>query len=257
MIKLNNKKIYVTVFPDKTSQVWKVGEINSLSVSKFDINWEFEDEGEVFHLIQLVDLLKAQKPDTYIKLTIPYLPYGRQDKEISDTSTFALRSFAKIINSLKLNEIVTLDAHSSVATDLIDNLVDIFPTNEIQKAIILSKANAVAFPDRGAYIRYNERINSIPKIIGDKVRDQQTGYIINFSFQGNVKGRDVLIIDDICDGGMTFRIFAKDLLEAGAKSVDLYVTHGIFSKGLGVLKEAGVSKIFDKNGQVFASPNDP
>jgi ribose-phosphate pyrophosphokinase len=42
----------------------------------------------------------------------------------------------------------------------------------------------------------------------------------------------VLIVDDLCDGGGTFTAHASVLLAAGATAVDLYVTHGIFSKGL-------------------------
>ena len=47
-----------------------------------------------------------------------------------------------------------------------------------------------------------------------------------------VKGKKCLIVDDICDGGGTFVGSAKLLIEAGADRVDLYVTHGIFSKGI-------------------------
>ena len=50
-------------------------------------------------------------------------------------------------------------------------------------------------------------------------------------------GRNCLIVDDICDGGGTFIPLAKKLKNAGAKTVTLYVTHGIFSKGLDPLKE--------------------
>jgi len=61
----------------------------------------------------------------------------------------------------------------------------------------------------------------------------------------------VLIVDDICDGGMTFKLLARDLLAAGAKEVHPYVTHGIFSKGLDTLKESGIGRFFTYKGECF------
>jgi ribose-phosphate pyrophosphokinase len=48
---------------------------------------------------------------------------------------------------------------------------------------------------------------------------------------------NLIILDDICDGGQTFVELAKHLKAQGAKAIYLYITHGIFSKGLSVLKQ--------------------
>ena len=48
---------------------------------------------------------------------------------------------------------------------------------------------------------------------------------------------------------MTFKLLAKDLLAAGAKEVNLFVTHGIFSKGLRTLRNSGINRIFTKDGE--------
>jgi len=48
---------------------------------------------------------------------------------------------------------------------------------------------------------------------------------------------------------MTFKILAKDLLAKGAKEVNLFVTHGIFSRGLKTLKDAGINRIFAQDGE--------
>jgi len=61
MIYLNGQPIEVTIFPDKTSQVWKIPE--HFFSYKNEITWEFESESEFIHLAQLVALLK-----TYQKL---------------------------------------------------------------------------------------------------------------------------------------------------------------------------------------------
>lgn len=59
--------------------------------------------------------------------------------------------------------------------------------------------------------------------------------------------KTVMILDDICDGGRTFIEAVKHLREAGAKRVELYVTHGIFSKGVENLLDNGIDHIYTTN----------
>jgi phosphoribosylpyrophosphate synthetase len=52
---------------------------------------------------------------------------------------------------------------------------------------------------------------------------------------------------------MTFKLLAKDLLAAGVKEVNLFVSHGIFSKGLRTLKESNIKRVFTKDGEAGES----
>jgi ribose-phosphate pyrophosphokinase len=260
MLKLNGVKIDVTMFPDNTSQVWQVPEA-AFEGRAFNIVWDFDHEGEIMHLVQLVELIRHGRVPKPVNLHMPYLPYGRQDKEISNDATFALKSLCRILGDLYLTKITTLDAHSKKANNYLHNFENIHPSLQLAKAIELGldedddpDNNALAFPDDGACVRYAPHFKHLKEesiITGDKVRNQTTGYIEKYDFEGNPEGKNVLIIDDICDGGMTFIILAKSLLEAGSKSVNLYVTHGIFSKGLKPLKEAGIGRIFTSKGEAF------
>ena len=85
-----------------------------------------------------------------------------------------------------------------------------------------------------------------------KTRDPLTGYITDLSLDQeiDIQGCVVIIVDDLCDGGMTFKLTAEALLKKGAKKVHLYVSHGIFSKGLETLRESGIDRIFTKSGEV-------
>ncbi len=245
------------MFPDGTSQVWQVPDSAFEGVKRYNIEWTFDHEGELFHLLQLVQLIKHGHVPRPVNLHMPYLPYGRQDKDLSNDATFALKPFCNLLDTLNFDKITTLDAHSMVAEKWLRNFENIHPSMVIGKVLDVSGATAVSFPDAGACDRYATKgeFGTRGVIVGDKVRNQKTGYIEKYKITGNPKGEDVLIVDDICDGGMTFRILAKDLLEAGANSVHLYVTHGIFSKGVKVLKDAGISRIFTKEGEIFPSRN--
>lgn len=243
MILLNGTEIKPTIFPDNTSQVWKIDE--KLITRFTTITWIFESESEFIHLAQLTMLVRSY--DVAYDLDLPYLPYGRQDKDVNNESTFALHTFAALINSLGFGGVRIRDAHSEVALKLIKYSSSYFINAFV--ANLVGDYDTICFPDKGACDRYSKLYTKHNIVTGSKVRDQSTGYIKEFTFDGNVKDRQILIIDDICDGGMTFRILAKDLLENGAEQVDLYVSHGIFSKGLDVLYNDGITNVFTPEGK--------
>lgn len=247
MIKLNGYVVEPTIFPDKTSQVWKLSE--EYMSDHNDILWEFESEAELFHICQLANLLKSEGL-TY-GLRMPYLPYARQDKEISNESSFALHTFADMINFCHFEYVKFIDGHSPVAKQLIHRSVDVFPDDNVNRAVNETKASMVCYPDAGAKDRYVELSHDLPVCSFTKDRDQKTGYIKNLWLNEliGLQGHTVLIVDDLCDGGMTFKLTAERLLEIGAKEVHLYVTHGIFSKGLETLRESGIKRIFTYKGE--------
>lgn len=251
MLKLNGQKIEVTLFPDKTAQVWKL-DPELLKKSTHLVDWEFSQEAELLHLAQLKALLDVYKKPT--QLHIRYLPYGRQDKEVANEATFALRPFAQLLNSMGFDEVTIDDPHSSVALSLIHKSRAIYPVEQVQKIIKLTGADLVCYPDKGARTRYSA-IYQFDSIYGEKVRDQLTGQITACDVVGLSAGKRILVIDDICDGGATFNVLARNLLAAGALSVDLFVTHGLFSKGLAPLFQSGLRRIFTQKGEATENQN--
>lgn len=246
MILLNGTPLNVTIFPDKTSQIWKLSEFILKETNFAHVVWNFENEGEFMQLAQLKQLL--DRYEISVVLTISYLPYGRQDKEVTNTTTFALRTFARLINTLHFQEIIIMDPHSETAIQLINNSRATYPLESLFAAMDATDTDLFCYPDKGAVRKYT-RVYEYPSIHGEKVRDQLTGNILSYELIGNPEGRNVLIVDDICDGGMTFKLLAKDLLAAGAKEVNLFVTHGIFSKGIETLKESGIKRVFTQDGE--------
>jgi len=260
MLYVNKIPIEVTKFPDGTSQVWKLSQEVLSPATKDDpdypyksIVWVFEDEGEFFHLIQLKTLLDCYGCKTILYL--PYLPYGRQDKEISNEATFALWPFAKFINFLGFDRVTIMDPHSRVSTNLILNSEASYPMLAPLKAIEGTGANTICYPDAGAAKKYPgiyRYLKDYNTVLGKKVREPLTGNITGFDIEGEItKDSSVLIIDDICDAGGTFIGLTDLLLKKGAKSVCLYVTHGLFTKGLSPLKEASISSVYTAKGLVY------
>jgi ribose-phosphate pyrophosphokinase len=245
MIYLNDQPVNITVFPDKTSQVWKLPE-ETFQLKYVTVRWQFENESEFIHLAQLATLLHHQGLQT--TLFIDYLPYGRQDKDVSNQSTFGLEPFANLLNSLQFNKIYITDPHSHVATDLIQYSKALYPHNAVQFAYETTCSDLACYPDKGALEKYS-KIYDFIHIYGEKVRDQSTGNILSYNVVGDAKGKKVLIVDDICDGGATFKLLTTELLNQGAKEVHLFVTHGLFTKGLQPLLDSGIKRIFTKDGE--------
>lgn len=149
MIKLNNIAIDVTKFPDRTSQVWKLPE--ELIRSENDIVWQFESEAELMHLAQLQYLLKSRQCTA--TLTMPYLPYARQDKSINNTETFALRPFLSIINHLAFRTVSAFDPHNEgVIHDHLDNFIALSPLSSITNAIRIATPDLICYPDRKSVV---------------------------------------------------------------------------------------------------------
>jgi ribose-phosphate pyrophosphokinase len=242
-----------TIFPDGTSQVWKLP-VEDLR-SSCRVTWHFEHEGELMHLLQLLDLCNCHGIDLDL-VYIPYLPYGRQDKEVTNESTFALVSFLNALDSCICVDYATLDAHSSLSNNHAPWIESFSSARYIRRAIENSGANVIVYPDKGALARYGKAIPRRPSIteyvVLDKVRDQSTGQILSqiidksASRYETLAGKRLLIVDDICDGGWTFTSATKLLMETepSIASIDLYVTHGIFSKGRQVLHDAGIRNIY-------------
>jgi ribose-phosphate pyrophosphokinase len=240
-----------TIFPDKTCQVWKLDE-NSFKFCRFEIKWNYECDSEFIQIAQLVDLF-SNYCESYsnIYLYIPYFPYARQDKNISNNSTFGKTTFLILLKSLKIASITTYDIHSEMFQEL-NEILNIKP-NHFLEVIKKEQPNVLFFPDKGALDRYiNLFANDIEfqcraKAYGEKVRNQSTGEITGYVIKdpGNVLFfSKVLVLDDLCDRGGTFILAAKHLKTLGVSSIDLCVSHGLWSGGEQLLHDGGIRKLF-------------
>jgi ribose-phosphate pyrophosphokinase len=246
MITLNGEPIVPTIFPDKTSQVWKLPE-EQLDRFSSSIVWKFEHEGEFMHLAQLATLLRSRRQ--CVELHLPYLPYARQDKEVDNSQTFALQSFVQLLNVLPLDRVVLYDPHNvQPLLRQLNVLIKVVTfEKEASDAAWECEAGLWCFPDWGAEARYGATLE--PSVTASKTRDPVTGTITSADVSSNVAGKRVMIVDDLCDGGATFIGLAKLLRAKGASDVFLFVSHGIFSKGLAPLFDAGISRIFTPEGE--------
>lgn len=181
-------------------------------------------------------------PNTPIELYSLYVPYARQDRYCEQGEAFGVRTFARLLNSLNFSRVVVADPHSEVTPAVINNL-QIMPQHEIAFYMLGWKLRMDNFelvsPDGGALkkiFKLGTQMN-LKVHCADKIRDTATGDIIrtDISVQ-DFGGANLMIVDDICDGGRTFIELAKVLRDRNAGRIELFVTHGIFSKGVDVFE---------------------
>lgn len=251
MITANGIQIEPTIFPDKTSQVWKIDD-RILKEKTVEIVWDFESEAEFIHVAQLKYLLDFCEPRKEVSLFMPYLPYARQDKTVSNQSTFALSTFSYLLQTMNFSKVLCFDRHSDAPLSILPlKIHSVPPIQQVLKAIDDCFADVLVYPDAGALRKYQPLFTGMKEHAhADKIRDQLTGEIKGLVLHGDVKGKRCLIVDDICDGGMTFIKLAHLLIANGAIEVDLYVSHGLFTKGLQVLKDAGINRIYTRKGKL-------
>ena len=178
------------------------------------------------------------------ELILPCLFGQRQDRiNIEGDTLFTAKSVGKLINSLGLSRVIVLDPHSDVSSAVIDRCA-VVHVDDIwcdQLGDEPGDYEAIVAPDAGAAKRAAKiaGLLELPLKQGFKKRDVSTGKLAGFGVESMLDLRDpehpnyepkVLVVDDLCDGGGTFIGLADELDREGVRA-DLFVTHGIFSKG--------------------------
>lgn len=254
-VKLNKNEIHAFNFSGGECQI-SLGEAHigdRIEVSAF-----LNNSDAVMRLILTIDAIRRINPATMIDLIIPYFPYARQDRVCNTGEAFSLAVMAQLINNLRCNSVTIEDPHSSVTSSMLENVriktqADIVSNSETMRRLIKENNLTLLAPDKGAASK-TEAISASLALKGiktetlfaQKVRDVTDGKITETIIPDGIENKRILIPDDICDGGSTFIELAKKLKSKGAADLYLYVTHGIFSKGLLPLKD-GFKHVYCRN----------
>lgn len=204
---------------------------------EFWLNVKLKSSEDIMEMFLITDALRRKYPRKPISLNMGYIPYARQDRVCNEGESLAIKVFADLINLQGYNQVIVLDPHSDVAPALI-NKCFIIHRHEQLFLFDFDKYDCLVCPDAGARKKCMEDAKklNLPIVYADKVRDLETGKLSGFEVHAESVPARCLITDDICDGGGTFIGLAQELRKKGATTVDLLVSHGIFSKGLDIFK---------------------
>lgn len=234
MIKINNSEIKVGHYPDHT-QAFDYTLENITSVNKNSpniISWFYDSDEELYTLKSVVHWVRriAGKRNP-ICLTMPYCPYARMDRVKDFKDNASLEVFANDINMLDFEDVWVYNVHSVVSEALINYVTSCKVDGDVEKVIEKYDPDVVFFPDEGACKRYSDlqavKNSRCDVGFGIKKRVFRTNEILGLDVIADfdLNGKKVLIIDDICSAGGTFKHSAKKLKEMGATDVALYISH--------------------------------
>jgi ribose-phosphate pyrophosphokinase len=192
---------------------------------------------DIFVCLNLIDAISREISWTNIDVYMPYLPYGRQDRVCSTGESFALRVFANILSTARFGKLVTFDAHSDVSLKVFDYFGTYFENKtQAECAKYLPRFDALIAPDKGAKDKVitHYQVSAFQTPVFTILKERKDGKVTYVDFPyDKIKG-DVCVVDDLCDGGATFLALAEmlDRTQPNIGKLNLYVTHGIFSKGV-------------------------
>ena len=246
---LNQKlgKISIRTFAD--GEIWVKYEENIRGSDVFIIQSTNGPSENIMELALMIDAAVRASADT-VTVVIPYFGYGRQDRKDQPRVPISSRVIVDILTAMGTNRIITLDLHSTqiqgFAKIPFDNLYSrsiIFQA--IKNENLDPKNSVVLAPDIGSVKMsqgYAKNLGMHFALI-DKRRFAPNKTEINHLI-GELKGMDVLIIDDMIDTAGTLVNASESAFDKGAKSVTAIATHGVLSEpAIARLDKSRIKKI--------------
>src|SRR4026208_456439 len=187
------------------------------------------------NLMELLLMIDAAKRASAYKIiaVIPYYGYARQDRKDRPRVAIGSKLIANMIPAAGADRLITMDLHAPQIEGYFDIPVDHLDSHAVFIPYIenLRLENLTfAAPDVGATNRIREIASyfNAEMVICDKHR-KRANEIASMVVIGDVTGKDIVIIDDICDTGGTLAKSAGLLKEKGARSVRALITHPVLS----------------------------
>lgn len=187
------------------------------------------------HLMELLIMIDALKRASVSTITavLPYYGYARQDRKVAPRTPITSKLVADLVTAAGATRVVALDLHAGQIQGFFDIPFDhlyaltvfyeFFKKNPVDNAVIVS-------PDVGGVERaraYGKRLGMPLALIDKRRPSPNVSEVMNVI--GEVKGKNVIIVDDIVDTAGTLCLGAKALKDRGAEKVYACITHAVLS----------------------------
>ena len=206
------------------------------------------------NLLQALSIIsQVRKVSSKIYAIIPYMGYARQDRQFLSGEVVTMSIIARMIQAAGAKKVVAVDIHSKTALNhfkipkenvsAIPELAKYFKKMKLKNALVVS-------PDMGGSLRAKKfaSLLNIGFIALKKSRNRNTGKILIQSSKVNVRGKDLILVDDIISTGGSIIKAAQFLKRQKCKRLFVACTHGLFVEDAEKkIKKAGVSQIISTN----------
>lgn len=243
-----NVPVASKIFPDGESYVRLEDNVPDKNVAIVQTTCPPGQDGKLFQLAFMADAAK-RAGTSKVTAVVPYFAYARQDKMFLSGEGISVETIARMLKVAGIDELLTVNIHSPHVLDQFP-----FPARTVSAIPLLAeyfvqkgfKGAFALSPDKGALYIAKQAQTVLGGEAGhlDKQRDRYTGQTKQTAEGLNVKGKTVVIFDDIISTGGTIVGAAKILREQGAKHIFCACVHGLLiGDAEKRILDAGVEKI--------------
>ena len=198
----------------------------------FIVQSTFPPSDNLFELLLMVDAAKRASAKRIVAV-MPYFGFARQDRKDKPRVSIGAKLVANMLTAAGVDRIMTMDLHADQIQGFFEVPVDHLFASSIFLPYIkeLNLSNLVmAAPDTGG----TKRANAYAKHLGCDMaicykQRKVANQIEKMTVIGDVKGRDVMLVDDMCDTAGTLTKAADMMMAEGASSVRAICTHAVLS----------------------------
>lgn len=192
-----------------------------------------QSSDEIIETLLVVDAAKRAGCKSFT-LVSPFMPYSRQDKTDHIRSSIGSKMIADVLEKAGVTRLMTIDLHSSSIQGFYNIPVIHLNGNKVFidyiKSLDLEDICIVA-PDQGAVKRASDFCKAFPDATFAMINKRRIkpNEVHSMELVGDVKDKNIIIVDDMADTGGTLKKAAGLMMESGAKSVRAVATHGVLS----------------------------
>ncbi|MGF1584971.1 MAG: ribose-phosphate diphosphokinase [Bacteroidales bacterium] len=187
------------------------------------------------HLFELLLMIDAAKRASAYKVVavIPYLGFGRQDRKDKPRVSIGAKLVADLLSKAGVSRVMTMDLHADQIQGFFDVPVDHLYASSIFVPYVRDMGLddlVIAAPDMGGTKRSNaySRFLNSEMVICYKLR-KKANFVDEITIIGDVKDKNVVIVDDMIDTAGTMLLAADLMMQMGARSVRAVATHPVLS----------------------------
>jgi ribose-phosphate pyrophosphokinase len=186
----------------------------------------------LMELLLMIDAAKRASAHSVIAV-IPYFGWARQDRKDKPRVSIAAKLVADLLSAAGVNRVITMDLHADQIQGFFDVPVDHLYASSVFIPYIKSlklEDMVIATPDVGGAKRANSyaKYLNVPLVLCHKQR-AKANVVESMTVIGDVKGKNVILVDDMVDTAGTIAKAANLMMAEGAKSVRALASHAIMS----------------------------
>ncbi len=198
----------------------------------FLVQSTFPNSDNLMELLLMIDAAKRASARSIIAVC-PYFGWARQDRKDKPRVSIGAKLVADLLSVAGINRLITMDLHADQIQGFFDVPVDHLYASKVMLPYIESlhlDNLVIATPDVGGSKRANTyaKYLQVPLVLCNKTR-ARANVVENIQIIGDVKDKNVVLVDDMVDTAGTITRAADEMIKAGAKSVRAIASHCVMS----------------------------